>query len=80
MRCQSGRIDIYRRGIERQVGDCTAAAEERVPALAAIERPILRLAGVDPDEEQTWLGYALALRRIPSLLEPPEPDPGIVCY
>jgi K+-transporting ATPase ATPase A chain len=32
-----------------------------VPALAAIERPILRLAGVDPDEEQTWLGYALAL-------------------
>ena len=32
-----------------------------VPALAAIERPILRLAGVDPDEEQTWLGYVLAL-------------------
>lgn len=32
-----------------------------VPALAAIERPILRLAGVDPDEDQTWLGYALAL-------------------
>lgn len=32
-----------------------------VPALAAIERPILRLAGVDRDEEQTWLGYALAL-------------------
>ena len=26
------------------------------------------------------IGYALALRRIPSLLEPPEPDPGIVCY
>src|SRR5690349_1199836 len=30
-------------------------------ALAPLERPIWRLAGVDPDEEQSWIGYALAL-------------------
>ena len=30
-------------------------------ALATIERPIWRLAGIDPGEEQSWLGYALAL-------------------
>jgi K+-transporting ATPase ATPase A chain len=32
-----------------------------VRTLVAIERPIWRLAGTDPDEEQSWLGYALAL-------------------
>jgi K+-transporting ATPase ATPase A chain len=32
-----------------------------VRALAAIERPVWRLAGIDPDEEQSWLGYAVAL-------------------
>ena len=27
----------------------------------AVERPLYRLAGIDPREEQSWLGYALAL-------------------
>jgi K+-transporting ATPase ATPase A chain len=30
-------------------------------APTAVERPLYRLAGVDPREEQGWLGYALAL-------------------
>ena len=30
-------------------------------ACGPIERPLYRLAGVDPREEQSWLGYALAL-------------------
>ncbi len=29
--------------------------------VAVIERPIYRLAGVDPGQEQNWIGYALAL-------------------
>ena len=29
--------------------------------LAPIERPLYRLAGVDPRDEQAWLGYAMAL-------------------
>ena len=42
-------------------GWMTRLLDGGVPALAPIERPILRLSGVDPDEEQSWLGYALAL-------------------
>jgi potassium-transporting ATPase potassium-binding subunit len=30
-------------------------------ALALVERPLYRLAGIDPRAEQTWLGYALAM-------------------
>ncbi len=36
------------------------ALDGRVPG-AALERPLYRIAGVDPREEQSWLGYALAL-------------------
>ena len=32
-----------------------------LPGIVPIERPLYRLAGVDPREEQSWLGYALAL-------------------
>lgn len=42
-------------------GWLTRLLDSDVPALASVERPIWRLAGVDPDEEQSWLGYALAL-------------------
>ncbi len=39
----------------------TRVLDGDVRALAAIERPVWRLTGTDPDEEQSWLGYALAL-------------------
>ena len=42
-------------------GWMTRLLDGDVRALASIERPIWRLAGTDPDEEQSWLGYALAL-------------------
>ena len=42
-------------------GWMTRVLDGDVRALAAIERPIWRLAGTDPDEEQSWLGYAFAL-------------------
>ncbi len=42
-------------------GWITRVLEGEVVALAAIERPIWRLTGTDPDEEQSWLGYALAM-------------------
>ncbi|MBB5222404.1 K+-transporting ATPase ATPase A chain [Amaricoccus macauensis] len=39
----------------------TRTLDGSLPGTAAIERPLFRLAGVDPREEQGWLGYALAL-------------------
>ena len=42
-------------------GWMTRVLDGDVRTLAAIERPIWRLAGTDPDEEQSWLGYAFAL-------------------
>ncbi len=42
-------------------GWITRVVEGEVPALAAIERPVWRLTGTDPDDEQSWLGYALAM-------------------
>jgi K+-transporting ATPase ATPase A chain len=41
-------------------GWLTRALEGRLPG-AGIERPLYRFAGVDPREEQSWRGYALAL-------------------
>ncbi|KQV48361.1 ATPase [Pelomonas sp. Root1217] len=38
-----------------------AAMGGRVEWLRRLERPLLRLAGVDPDAEQSWLRYALGL-------------------
>ena len=34
---------------------------EGTRALAPLERPLYRLAGIDPRAEQSWLGYALAM-------------------
>ncbi len=45
--------------LARPLGFCLARALGGAPG--AIERPLYRLAGVDPREEQGWLGYALAL-------------------
>jgi K+-transporting ATPase ATPase A chain len=42
-------------------GWMTRVLDGEFAALTAIERPIWRLIGTDPDEEQSWLGYALAL-------------------
>ena len=42
-------------------GWMTRLLDGEATALAAVERPIWRLTGADPDEEQSWLGYALAL-------------------
>jgi K+-transporting ATPase ATPase A chain len=42
-------------------GWMTRLLDGDVRVLAPIERPIWRLAGTSPDEEQSWLGYALAL-------------------
>ncbi len=45
--------------LARPLGFCLARVLGGAPG--AIERPLYRLAGVDPREEQSWLGYALAL-------------------
>jgi K+-transporting ATPase ATPase A chain len=42
-------------------GWMTRVLDGEFAALTAIERPIWRLIGTDPDEEHSWLGYALAL-------------------
>jgi K+-transporting ATPase ATPase A chain len=42
-------------------GWMTRVLDGDIHTLAAVERPVWRLTGTDPDEEQTWLGYALAL-------------------
>ena len=39
----------------------TRVLDGTLPGIVPIERPLYRLAGVDPREEQSWLGYALAL-------------------
>ena len=39
----------------------TRVLDGTLPGMGPIERPLYRLAGVDPREEQSWLGYALAL-------------------
>ena len=39
----------------------TRVLDGTLPGIGPIERPLYRLAGVDPREEQSWLGYALAL-------------------
>ncbi|OYU39355.1 MAG: potassium-transporting ATPase subunit KdpA [Pseudorhodobacter sp. PARRP1] len=35
--------------------------EARIPALAAIDRVVLRSAGVDPDRQMNWTAYAMAV-------------------
>jgi K+-transporting ATPase ATPase A chain len=42
-------------------GYLTRVLDGRLPAMAWIERPLYRAAGIDPRVEQDWLGYALAL-------------------
>ena len=39
----------------------TRVLDGAFPGLGRIERPLYRLAGIDPRENQSWLGYALAL-------------------
>ena len=39
----------------------TRVLDGALPGMGWIERPLYRLAGVDPREDQSWLGYALAL-------------------
>ncbi len=39
----------------------TRALDGTLPGMKPVERPLYRLAGVDPREDQSWLGYALAL-------------------
>ena len=39
----------------------TRVLDGTLPGIGPIERPLYRLAGVDPREDQSWLGYALAL-------------------
>ena len=39
----------------------TRVLDGTFPGMGWVERPLYRLAGVDPREEQSWLGYALAL-------------------
>ena len=39
----------------------TRVLDGTFPGIGPIERPLYRLAGVDPREDQSWLGYALAL-------------------
>ena len=39
----------------------TRVLDGNVPGMGWVERPLYRLAGVDPRDNQSWLGYALAL-------------------
>ena len=39
----------------------TRVLDGALPGMGWVERPLYRLAGVDPREDQSWLGYALAL-------------------
>ena len=39
----------------------TRVLDGALPSLGWVERPLYRLAGIDPREEQSWLGYAVAM-------------------
>ena len=39
----------------------TRVLDGALPSMGWVERPLYRLSGIDPREEQNWLGYALAL-------------------
>jgi potassium-transporting ATPase potassium-binding subunit len=47
--------------LARPLGAWLSGVLEGPEALAPVERPLYRLAGIDPRAEQTWLGYALAM-------------------
>ena len=40
---------------------CASRATTSRPCTTAFERPLYHAAGVNPNEEQGWLGYAFAL-------------------
>ena len=42
-------------------GYLTRVLDGALPGMGWVERPLYRLAGVDPREDQNWLFYALAL-------------------
>ena len=47
--------------LTKPLGAYVTRVLEGTRALAPLERPLYRLAGIDPRAEQSWLGYALAM-------------------